>query len=254
MTKHLHNPSELNFSKLDFSTMDMSIFPPSLLGRLDFQFTKPTKEPLPPGKHPLGIAQERDTYLYVPQDLPKDKDIPFLVMFHGASGSMEKVQDFFIPLAEKHKFLLMIPQSMFITWDLSIAGNGPDLERLQRALKIVFDHFPIAKNRLGFAGFSDGASYSLTIGITNGDIVSHVIAFSGGYMNVYTPNGKPPVFIAHSPEDEQLPIKTSGLQHVEKLREGGYDVEFLEFHGPHKLQQPVVDKGIEFFLTKNVER
>ncbi|MCY1265609.1 hypothetical protein D9M69_157550 [compost metagenome] len=39
--------------------------------------------------------------------------------------------------------------------------------------------------RLGFAGFSVGASYALTLGITNGDNASHVMAFPGGFMSLF---------------------------------------------------------------------
>jgi len=31
-------------------------------------------------------------------------------------------------------------------------------------------------------GFSDGASYALSVGITNGDLFTHVIAFSPGFV------------------------------------------------------------------------
>ena len=135
-----------------------------------------------------------------------------------------------------------------------MAGHGPDLDRLERALQKISTHFLLDKKHLGLAGFSDGASYALSTGLSNGDWVSHVIALSGGFMNVYKPLGKPAIFIAHSPEDEQLPINTTGRKHATQLENAGYEVEYLEFSGPHVIQQPVVDRAIEFFLTKNVSR
>ncbi|MEA5097293.1 MAG: esterase [Burkholderiaceae bacterium] len=226
------------------------MFPQSILGRLAFAHAAPGAAPLPPGRNWLGIADERDTLLYVPAGLEAGAAVPLLVMFHGAGGSAEKVLPFLEAHAERNRFLLMVPQSTYPTWDLTIGGNGPDIERLGFALTKVAGHFLIERERFGFAGFSDGASYSLSIGLTNGDLLSHVIAFSGGFMNVYTPHGKPQVFIAHSPEDEQLAYATSGPRHAEKLRAGGYEVEFVEFHGRHVIHPPVVEQALHFFLNK----
>jgi phospholipase/carboxylesterase len=58
--------------------------------------------------------------------------------------------------------LLLLPQSQFPTWDLVIGGNGPDLERLDKALAEVASRFAIDPAHLAFAGFSDGGSYALS--------------------------------------------------------------------------------------------
>ncbi len=55
-------------------------------------------------------------------------------------------------------------------------------------------------------GFSDGASYALSIGLTNGDLFTHVVAFSPGFASPVTYTGKPPVFVSHGTHDEVLPI------------------------------------------------
>lgn len=236
---------------IDFSQLDLSTLPPSILGRLSFTHTAPSKPPLPPGRNLLGIAKERDTVLYVPQGLVTGAPVPLLVMFHGANGSAEKVLPFLQEHADRNKFLLLVPQSTFVTWDLSIGGNGPDIERLNAALVEVGSRYLLEHDRFGFAGFSDGGSYSLSNGVTNGDLVTHVIVFSGGFMNAYMPTGTPLIFIAHSQEDEQLPIETSGRKHAAVLREAGYDVEYVEFSGRHVIHPPVVEQAIAFFLEKS---
>ncbi len=110
---------------------------PSLLGRMAFTLADPTSTPLPPGRHRLGIADDRDAVMFVPEGLDADVPAPLLVMFHGAGGSPEKVLPFIEPHAEHHKFLVLAPHSMFPTWDIVIGGNGPDLERLHHALAAV---------------------------------------------------------------------------------------------------------------------
>jgi phospholipase/carboxylesterase len=230
------------------------MFDLSLMGRLSFkhaaqaQLQPLPQPPLPPGRNFLGIAAERDTVLYVPEGLPSDTAVPLLVMFHGANGFPEKVLPFLQEHAERHKFLLLVPHSTYVTWDIVIGGNGPDLERLDKALTAVVSRYRIDTGHLGFAGFSDGASYALSTGITNGDVVSHVIALSGGFMNIFMQEGTPQVFIAHGLVDEQLPIETAGRANAAKLSAAGYEVEYVEFNGKHVIQPAIVNMAIDFFL------
>jgi phospholipase/carboxylesterase len=233
---------------IDPSLIDPSLFDPSLLGRLSFTLSAPTQAPLPAGRHMLGVADERDAMLLVPSGIDTTKEVPLLVMFHGAGGFPEKVLPFLEHHAQQRGFLLLLPHSMLPTWDIVIGGNGPDLERLNKALTKVASHFRIDPKHFGFAGFSDGGSYSLSTGITNGDLVSHVIVFSGGFMSVFIQQGMPKIFIAHGLVDEQLPIETSGRAHANKLKASGYDVEYVEFDGLHIIHPPIVERAMDFFL------
>jgi phospholipase/carboxylesterase len=224
------------------------MFNPSLMGRLSFTHIAPSKPPLPPGRNHLGIAAERDAILYVPAGLEEGAAVPLMVMFHGAGGFPEKVLPFLEEHAERNRFLLLAPHSMFPTWDIVIAGNGPDLERLDAALTEVASRYLLDREHLAFAGFSDGGSYALSTGVTNGDIASHVIVFSGGFMTVFMQEGAPQIFISHGLVDEQLPIETSARAHAAKLKAAGYDVEYVEFNGKHVIQPAIVTLAVNFFL------
>ncbi|CAB3766862.1 alpha/beta hydrolase [Paraburkholderia solisilvae] len=226
---------------------------PSLLGRLSFTHAEPSKGPLPPGRHRLGLADERDAVLFVPEGLSEDTPVPLFVMFHGAGGFPEKVLPFIETHAQQHRFLVLAPHSTYPTWDIVIGGNGPDLERLHQALTEVTSRYRVDRRHLAFAGFSDGASYALSIGVTNGDIVSHVIAFSGGFFSIFMQEGAPQVLIAHGLQDEQLPVATSGRANAAKLKAAGYDVHYIEFNGPHAIQPPVVELAVDFFLKQHPE-
>lgn len=242
-------------TRLKMAMFDMSLLGDALLGRFSFRpGTAPDKQALPAGRHHLGIADERDAVLIVPDGLQPGVPVALLVMFHGAGGSADKVLPFVIDHACQRGFLLLLPQSQFATWDLVIGGNGPDLERLDKALHEVASRFSIDPSHLGFAGFSDGGSYALSAGVTNGDVASHVIAFSAGFMSVFQQNGTPRIFIAHGLEDEQLPIETSARPQVAKLKAAGYDVTALEFRGPHHIEPPVVALAMDFFLKPTAQQ
>jgi phospholipase/carboxylesterase len=224
----------------------------ALMGRLSFRHVEPdpARTPFAPGRHPLGLSAERDALLIVPSTLPAKGPVKLLVMFHGAGGYPEKVAPFLEEHAEREGFLLLLPHSMFPTWDIVIGGNGPDLARLNEALAEVASRYRLDRAHLAFAGFSDGGSYALSIGLTNGSLVTHVLAFSAGFMSVMLPDGAPKVFIAHGTRDEQCPVETAGRAHALKLRGSGYSLHYEEFDGPHAMQPPLVAMAIDFFLDR----
>ena len=233
---------------MDPGAVDPSLLDSALAGRLVFRpGAAPIEKPLPPGRHGLAFPEGREAVLVVPDGL-RAGPAPLLVLFHGAGGDANRVLPHFVRWARARRFLLLAPQSMHPTWDVVIAGHGPDLERLEGALARVAAHFPLDPARLAFAGFSDGGSYALSTGITNGDVASHVIALSAGFMNTFTQTGTPKVFIEHGRSDSQLPRETSAVPHAQRLLEAGYDLTLLPFDGDHVIVPWVVERAVDFFL------
>ena len=229
--------------------IDPSLLSGALLGRMSLRLPPaPAEAPLPPGRHALQFPEGREAVLVVPEGLNLNAPVPLLVFFHGAGGDANKILPHVVRWARARRFLLLAPQSLLPTWDLVIGGHGPDLERLEIALAQVSAHFRIDPAHLAFAGFSDGGSYALSVGLTNGDMASHVIALSAGFMNTFTRNGSPKVFIAHGRADTQLPLETSARLHAMKLLEEGVDLTLLPFDGDHVIVPQVVERAINFFL------
>lgn len=229
--------------------IDPGLLQGPLTGRLDFRpGDEPVAEPLPAGRHGLKFDQGREAVLVVPEGLSTAAQVPLLVMFHGAGGEANRVLPHLVPHARARRFLLLAPQSMFTTWDIVIGGHGPDLQRLDAALYTVARHFRLDPTRLAFAGFSDGGSYALSLGLTNGDVASHVIGLSAGFMNAFTQAGTPRVFLAHGRADRQLPIETSAHPHAKRLLDSGYDLTLQPFDGDHVIVPWTVARAIDFFL------
>ncbi len=220
-----------------------------LAGHLDFTLTPPTQPPLPAGRHDLGLFAERDAVLVVPDGMDLARPLPLMVLFHGGGGSAEKILPMMQGHAQANGFLLLVPQSQFPTWDIVIAGNGPDRERLDLALAWVSDRFALDAGHICFAGHSDGGSYALSLGLTNGQFVTHIIVSSAGFMSVQEQEGAPRIFISHGVQDTQIPIDRSGRAHAPLLKQAGYDVTYLEYNGPHAYQPPVVALSVNFFLA-----
>ncbi len=221
----------------------------NLAGRLNFTHRPPTKEALPPGRHDLGLFEQRDAVLVVPEGVDASRPTALVVLFHGGGGSAQKILPMLEAHAQANGFLLLVPQSLYPTWDIVIAGNGPDRERLDIALAEVADRFTLDPEHLAFAGHSDGGSYTLSLGLTNGQFVTHLIVSSAGFMSVHHQEGAPRVFISHGINDEQIPIDRSGRAHADLLKRAGYDVTYIEYNGPHAYQPPVVALAVNFFLA-----
>jgi phospholipase/carboxylesterase len=221
----------------------------SLLGRIAFSPSAPSEPPLPPGLHKTGLYEERDYYLLVPEGVDPAVPTLFMCLFHGGGGSAERILPIMREHAEKRGFLLLVPQSLLPSWDIVIAGNGPDRERLENALAWVAARYTLHPDKFAFAGHSDGGSYSLSNGVANGDFVTHIIAFSAGFFAPLHQEGAPHIFIAHGAQDEKTPVETAGRASAAKLKAAGYDVTYLEYNGPHASQPPIVAVGVNYFLN-----
>ncbi|HSP15159.1 MAG TPA: PHB depolymerase family esterase [Thermoanaerobaculia bacterium] len=181
---------------------------------------------------PLGLATGRDALLYV----PRAERLPLVLMLHGAGGNAERVIQNYRSRADEFGFMILAPDSRGVTWDLVHTGYGPDVRFIDGALAHVFNRYDVDPHHLAIAGFSDGASYALSLGITNGDLFSHVIAFSPGFASPASQHGAPRMFISHGSEDTVLPIQNTKRM-VSRLQSAGYDVRFEEFRGPHRRRR-----------------
>src|SRR5439155_726202 len=83
---------------------------------------------------------------------------------------------------------------------------GPDLEFIGEAMKYAKSRCSVKDDHVGLAGFSDGASYALSMGIGNGDVFSRIMAMSPGIMQPAAVRGKPKIFISHGVNDQVMPI------------------------------------------------
>jgi len=217
-------------------------------GRLSARLRPGRKAAATPGLHPLGLGAARDGLIYVPATYRPERPTPLLVMLHGRGAKAKAVLPSLIPLADETGLILLGPDSRGNTWDLVHADYGPDVAFIDRALDAVFTRYAIDGARLALAGFSDGASYALSLGLTNGDLFSDVIAFSPGFMDPIRKRDAPRVFVAHGTGDKALPIDEASREIVPQLRRDGYDVRYREFAGGHVIPPAIARAAVERFL------
>jgi len=153
--------------------------------------------------------------------------------------------------ADRYGVVVLAPDSRGITWDALGTGFGPDVTFLDRALEEVRIRCRVDVNRMALGGISDGASYALSLGLSNGDLFPVVIAFSPGGARPGPFLGRPRVFVSHGTADPVLPIDACSRRLVPVLRETGYEVLYEEFDGGHTVPAPIADRALAWWLTPN---
>jgi phospholipase/carboxylesterase len=204
----------------------------------------------PPGVQRLGLELGRDGLVSVPPSYRRDRPTPLVVMLHGAGGDAQAALAPFRGLADAAGLLLLAPESRERTWDVLLGDYGPDVLFVNRALEYAFARYAVNPSGVAIEGFSDGASYALGLGLTNGDLFSHVVAFSPGFVPPVCAHGMPPVFISHGTGDEILPIARTSRQIVPRLREDGYQVRYVEFDGGHTVPAPIAEEAVHRLLSR----
>ena len=223
------------------------------LGALEVGRAPPTaSDPFGPGLHPLGLAAGRDALLYVPAGYQPGRPAPLAVMLHGAGGTAEHGMSLLGGLADRAGMVVLAPPSRRQTWDVILEDYGPDVAFVDAALERVFARCAVDPGRVAVGGFSDGASYALSLGLTNGDLFTHVVAFSPGFMAPAAQTGEPRIYVSHGTRDEVLPIERCSRKLVPRLKRAGYDVWYREFDGPHVVPAGVAREAAGWFASGEV--
>lgn len=221
---------------------------PARLGTLLSRPAPPTLA-VTPGLQPLGLATGRDGVLYVPAGYDAAVPAPLLLLLHGAGGAGDSIAEGFAPLADATGVVLLAPDSRARTWDRIRGGFGPDVAFIDGALAHAFARCNADPARVATGGFSDGASYALALGLTNGDLFSRLLALSPGFAPADTRRGTPRIFVTHGVQDTVLPIDQCSRRIVPALRALGYEVRYEEFDGGHAIPRELATTAMEWLRT-----
>ena len=207
------------------------------------------------GRAPVGLRVleygdgPAEGYLYVPAGYRKENPAPLILLLHGAG---EDARDGLAQLrgqADEAGLVLLAPGSRGPTWDLIMNRGhyGPDIAAIDLALGEAFSRCAIDPARVGVGGYSDGASYALALGLANGDLFPHVLAFSPGFLAPTGQKGSPRVFVSHGTRDKWLPIDSCSRRIVPRLERAGYKVRYREFEGGHVVTPAIAREAASWF-------
>ena len=206
----------------------------------------------PVGLQPLELGAAREGYLYVPPTYLAEHTAPLVVLLHGAGEDARDGLALLRGQADGAGLILLAPSSREYTWDVIASRRyGPDIAAIDRALEWAFSRYAVDPTRVGLGGYSDGASYALSLGITNGDLFTHVLAFSPGFMAPAGQEGSPRVFVSHGTRDGWLPIDRCSRVIVPRLERAGYEVRYREFEGGHVVSPEIALEAVGWFVAES---
>lgn len=205
---------------------------------------RPTRA-IAPGLHALGLGDSRDAVLFVPKRRADNAASPLLVMLHGAGQASSEWSGAaqFTRMLEARGILMLAPDSRGATWE---HRDPRDVRFIDAALAWTFERAAIDPARIALGGFSDGASFALSLGLYNGALFPSLIAFSPGFIGSDARRGKPRVFVSHGMSDRVLPY-SNARRIVASLREASYDVRFESFGGGHTVEPVIAAKALDWF-------
>jgi phospholipase/carboxylesterase len=199
-----------------------------------------------PGLHALDLGPGPEVLLHVP---PADGVPARLVLtLHGAGDDARGGLTPLLPLADAHRLLLLSPASHGRTWDVILGDWGPDVRRIDDALDRVLATYPLDPARRAVSGFSDGASYALSLGLANAGLFTDVIAFSPGFIAPAQRIGTPRVYLSHGRADAVLPIDRTTRRIVPRLRAADVPLEVREFDGPHTVPPEIAQDAVRWLV------
>jgi predicted esterase len=203
------------------------------------QMAHQRQPPLEAGTHQLAFADGRKAVLHVPPQANENgRLLHLLLLLHGAGGQHGGGDHIALAHAIRHGALLLIPEANGRSWDFLLGGFGADLAFIDRLLLWTMQRYEVDEQAMAIAGFSDGASYALSVGLMNGLMFNDILAFSPGFMAPLRREGVPRVFVSHGRDDRVLPVARAAAI-AQRLAQEGYEVAYEEFDGAHIVSPPI---------------
>lgn len=220
---------------------------------------------LSPGFTALGEVG----HVYRPSTLPAGPR-PFILLLHGAGGDARQFLEMLKPVADERGYIMAAAKSLAATWDIpanmatgsgvgvgvanDVPNFGPDVPRIDAMLREIFARVTIDPKQVVLVGFSDGASYALSLSLANSDVFPSVVALSPGFVKLPAKfEAGQRVFIAHGTRDEVIPFPAA-KRIAEVLRSKQLSVRFRPFEGVHAVSRAVLLEGLDFALPRRSEQ
>ena len=199
----------------------------------------------PVGLRPVELGTGSGGYLYVPAGYGARRPAPLVLLLHGAGEDARDGLALLRQQADEAGLILLALSSRGPTWDLILGRGryGHDVAAIDETLHQTFSSYAVDPGRVAVGGYSDGASYAISLGISNGDLFGHVLAFSPGFMAPVGRVGSPRFFVSHGTRDVWLPIDRTSRRLVPELEGAGYEVLYREFEGPHVVPPSIAQEA-----------
>jgi predicted esterase len=226
----------------------------SLALRIHYQRPELRDEPAPTGFVHLERGPAR-AVLLTPDEIEPDRLYPLVAVLHGAGRQDELLARACREEPERRQALFLIPRSVRPTWDLIAGGGRPDLDFLEYAYDLIYRRYPVDPLRQALLGYSDGASYALSVGLANPRLFSAVMGWAAGFCafdpaGAAAPGPRPRILLEYGTHDPLFPFERVALPMRAELEARGYDVTFrVDEGGRHWPSSDFQPEALDWFFS-----
>lgn len=222
--------------------------------RLTHKAVEPRDEEPPTGFVQIQHGESR-AVLLTPGAIDPDRQYPLITVLHGAGRHDEMLVKAYRDEAEQRGALFLIPRSVSPTWDLIARTERVDLDFLEYAMDLIYRRYPIAKDRQVLVGYSDGASYALSVGLSNPGLFDALIGWAAGFLvvdrnTVDLEGAKPRIYLEYGTHDPLFSFETVALPMRQNLERGGFDVTFsVDEGGRHMPSGTFHSEALDWYFA-----
>ena len=216
------------------------------------------------GAHPAHVLTlPNEAIGYIPASAGPHP--PLLVLLHGAGRRADRMIERLAAEADARGIVLLAPTSTRMTWDSVSRAEEPespsstlanslarrfstshDADRVEAAIAALAKIVQVDRARTVLAGFSDGATFALAMGMARDHPFSAVIAWSPGIaIETASPAHGRRVFVSHGRQDPVLSFSTDCTEIVPLVQSEGAVVSFLPFEGGHEMPDIAKDAFLD---------
>ncbi|HTO51846.1 MAG TPA: hypothetical protein VMR50_00555 [Myxococcota bacterium] len=225
----------------------------SLALALTHKSPEPRDEPSPTGHVWLENGGSR-AVLLTPSEIETDKPYPLITVLHGAGRQDEMLVKAVRDEPDRRRAFFLVPRSVLPTWDLIASAERPDLDFLEYAYDLIYRRYPIDCERQALLGYSDGASYALSVGLSNPQHFRAIMAWAAGFIALepgFDPNAarKPDLLLEYGTHDPIFPFEHVALPMRANLERAGYSVEWrVDQGGKHWPSPDFLPEALDWFF------
>jgi phospholipase/carboxylesterase len=217
----------------------------SLQLRVAWTDVESTPEPSPTGEVRLEHGGST-ALLLTPDKIDPARRYPLFTILHGAGRHDQALAKHYLAEPNRRRAFFLIPRSVEPTWDLIAGTERQDLDFLEYAYDLIYRRYPIDPLQQSLIGYSDGASYGLSLGLCNAEMFSALMVWAAGFLVLDPPTSealrtqgppasKPRIYLEYGTHDQLFDFQTVALPMRENLERSGYDVTFSVDEGGRHL-------------------
>jgi phospholipase/carboxylesterase len=212
-------------------------------------------EPAPAGTGRITHGEQL-AWVVTPAAIDPARAYPLVVVLHGAGRQDELIVRGLQAERVRTEAIFVVPRSLGMTWDLIAGGDGADLRFLDGVLHSLYRRYRVDAARQAIAGFSDGASYALAVGLSNPRLIGAVMGWAAGFLaidgaSLRPDDPKPRVLLEYGTHDQLFPFEQVALPMREALERLGYPLEFrVDEGGIHWPRPDFLRDALDWFLGR----